>query len=184
MTTTDPTPTTPATGRIEILRTALREVVAACGGLATAEVTDEFLCLAPGEVRAQLAKARRATPLAATREAPPLAQQGAEITREQAVALYTEVMAAHNCQTLGEMAEHFARAVWARAQGARPAIQPVAVSKPVARLMYWNEKGGPALRITRVARTYEEMPEGQNSYWDEGEPLYLAADQQEGRDDA
>jgi hypothetical protein len=77
-----------------------------------------------------------------------------------------------------------ARAVWARAQGARPAIQPVAVSKPVARLMYWNEKGGPALRITRVARTYEEMPEGQNSYWDEGEPLYLAADQQEGRDDA
>jgi hypothetical protein len=64
---------------------------------------------------------------------------------------------------------------------ARPAIQPVPVSEPVARLMYWNGKGGPAPRITRGARTYEEMPEGQNRYWDEGEPLYLAAAQQEGR---
>lgn len=38
----------------------------------------------------------------------------AEPTREQAVALYSEVMALHECQTLGDMAEHFARAVLAR----------------------------------------------------------------------
>jgi hypothetical protein len=56
------------TTRVDALRTALREVIEACGGLATAEVSDEFLCLAPGEVRAQLAKAQRATPPAATRE--------------------------------------------------------------------------------------------------------------------
>lgn len=35
-------------------------------------------------------------------------------TRDEAVAIYTEVMAAHDCQTLGDMAEHFARAVLAR----------------------------------------------------------------------
>jgi len=35
-------------------------------------------------------------------------------TRKEAVDLYSEVMAAHDCQTLGEMAEHFARAVLAR----------------------------------------------------------------------
>jgi len=35
-------------------------------------------------------------------------------TRKDAVDLYSEVMAAHDCQTLGEMAEHFARAVLAR----------------------------------------------------------------------
>jgi hypothetical protein len=35
-------------------------------------------------------------------------------TRDKAVALYAEVMAAHDCQTLGDMAEHFARAVLAR----------------------------------------------------------------------
>ena len=35
-------------------------------------------------------------------------------TRGEAVAVYTEVMAAHDCQTLGDMAEHFARAVLAR----------------------------------------------------------------------
>jgi len=35
-------------------------------------------------------------------------------TRQEAVDLYSEVMAAHDCQTLGEMAEHFARAVLAR----------------------------------------------------------------------
>jgi hypothetical protein len=35
-------------------------------------------------------------------------------TREDAVALYSDVMAVHECQTLGEMAEHFARAVLAR----------------------------------------------------------------------
>jgi glycine betaine/choline ABC-type transport system substrate-binding protein len=37
-----------------------------------------------------------------------------ELTRGEAVAVYTEVMAAHDCQTLGDMAEHFARAVLAR----------------------------------------------------------------------
>ena len=35
-------------------------------------------------------------------------------TQGEAVAVYTEVMAAHDCQTLGDMAEHFARAVLAR----------------------------------------------------------------------
>ncbi len=35
-------------------------------------------------------------------------------TQGAAVAVYTEVMAAHDCQTLGDMAEHFARAVLAR----------------------------------------------------------------------
>lgn len=35
-------------------------------------------------------------------------------TRDEAVALYSEVMAVHNCQTLGYMAEHFARAVLAK----------------------------------------------------------------------
>ena len=35
-------------------------------------------------------------------------------TRKEAVDLYSEVMAAHDCQTLGEMAEHFARAVLAK----------------------------------------------------------------------
>jgi hypothetical protein len=35
-------------------------------------------------------------------------------TRGEAVAVYTEVMAAHGCETLGDMAEHFARAVLAR----------------------------------------------------------------------
>lgn len=44
-------------------------------------------------------------------------------TQKEAVALYSEVMAVNNCQTLGEMAEHFARAVLAR--WGRPAIKPV-----------------------------------------------------------
>lgn len=35
-------------------------------------------------------------------------------TREEAVALYSEVMARHDCQTLGEMAEHFSHAVLER----------------------------------------------------------------------
>jgi hypothetical protein len=43
-----------------------------------------------------------------------LAEQPVEPTRKEAVDLYSEVMAAHDCQTLGEMAEHFARAVLAR----------------------------------------------------------------------
>jgi mannose/cellobiose epimerase-like protein (N-acyl-D-glucosamine 2-epimerase family) len=40
--------------------------------------------------------------------------ESVEPTRKEAVDLYSEVMAAHDCQTLGEMAEHFARAVLAR----------------------------------------------------------------------
>jgi hypothetical protein len=43
-----------------------------------------------------------------------LAEQPVGPTRGEAVAVYTEVMAAHDCQTLGDMAEHFARAVLAR----------------------------------------------------------------------
>ena len=43
-----------------------------------------------------------------------LVEQPVEPTRKEAVDLYSEVMAAHDCQTLGEMAEHFARAVLAR----------------------------------------------------------------------
>ena len=35
-------------------------------------------------------------------------------TQKEAVDLYSEVMAAHDCQTFGEMAEHVARAVLAR----------------------------------------------------------------------
>jgi hypothetical protein len=35
-------------------------------------------------------------------------------TDEEAVALYSEVMAVHECQTLGDMAGHFARAVLSR----------------------------------------------------------------------
>jgi hypothetical protein len=42
-----------------------------------------------------------------------LAEQPVGPTRGEAVAVYTEVMAAHDCQTLGDMAEHFARAVLA-----------------------------------------------------------------------
>jgi hypothetical protein len=43
-------------------------------------------------------------------------------TREEAVALYTEVMVAHDCQTLGDMAETFSHAVLAR--WGRPAAGP------------------------------------------------------------
>jgi len=35
-------------------------------------------------------------------------------TQGEAVAVYTEVMLVHDCQTLGDMAEHFVRAVLAR----------------------------------------------------------------------
>jgi hypothetical protein len=45
--------------RIQRLRNALREVIIACDGLATEEVSDEFLCKAPGEVRARLASVLR-----------------------------------------------------------------------------------------------------------------------------
>jgi hypothetical protein len=44
----------------------------------------------------------------------PPPEQPVRPTRTEAVDLYSEVMAAHDCQTLGEMAEHFARAVLAR----------------------------------------------------------------------
>ena len=53
-------------------------------------------------------------PQALTRARAALAEQLVEPTRKEAVDLYSEVMAAHDCQTLGEMAEHFARAVLAR----------------------------------------------------------------------
>jgi hypothetical protein len=43
-----------------------------------------------------------------------LAEQPVEPTRKETVDLYSEVMAAHDCQTLGEMAERYARAVLAR----------------------------------------------------------------------
>jgi hypothetical protein len=58
-----------------------------------------------------------------TREAGPLPQAGAEITRDQATRLCSEVMAAHDRQTFAEVVEHFARAVLARWGGA--AVQPV-----------------------------------------------------------
>ena len=48
-----------------------------------------------------------------TRARAALAEQPVVPTRQEAVDLYSEVMAAHDCQTLGEMAEHFARAVLA-----------------------------------------------------------------------
>jgi hypothetical protein len=49
-----------------------------------------------------------------TRARSALAEDPVGPTRKEAVDLYSEVMAAHDCQTLGEMAEHFARAVLAR----------------------------------------------------------------------
>jgi hypothetical protein len=52
-------------------------------------------------------------------------QQGP--TDEEAVALYSEVMAFHDCKTLGDMAGHFARAVLAR--WGRAAIEPVPVAE-------------------------------------------------------
>jgi len=54
-------------------------------------------------------------------------QRPVEPTRKEAVDLYSEVMAAHDCQTLGEMAEHFARAVLSR--WGVPANQPVPVNE-------------------------------------------------------
>jgi hypothetical protein len=57
-----------------------------------------------------------------------------EPTQKEAVALYSEIMAVNNCQTLGEMAEHFARAILDR--WGRPAIEPVPVSERP-----WERKG-------------------------------------------
>jgi hypothetical protein len=67
-------------------------------------------------------------------------------TRGEAVAVYSEVMATHECQTLGDMAEHFARAVLAR-WGNHPGSpdsstpQPVPVSErlPGDELCWWYE---------------------------------------------
>jgi hypothetical protein len=53
-------------------------------------------------------------PQALTRARAALAEDPVGPTRKEVVDLYSEVMAAHDCQTLGEMAEHFARAVLAR----------------------------------------------------------------------
>ena len=131
------------TTRVDALRTALREVIEACGGLATAEVSDEFLCLAPGEVRAQLAKAQRAAPPAATREAGPVPQVG--LTDEQLLELMPQQFR-DDLATVSRLASYgtpvgpglyrvslntgalaFARAVLARWGGA--AVQPVPVSE-------------------------------------------------------
>jgi hypothetical protein len=135
---TTPPDAPPDTARIESLRTALREVIDACGGLATADVSDEFLCLAPGEVRSQLAKTRRGTPPAPTPEAPPVPGQGAEISDEEldemAIAAGMDPM--HGADDEGprdywEAWDHqlytFARAIWDRAQAA---VAPVPVSDP------------------------------------------------------
>ena len=64
-------------------------------------VADEVGCSSPEP--SVIARARAA-----------LTEQPVGATRGEAVAVYTEVMAAHDCQTLGDMAEHFARAVLAR----------------------------------------------------------------------
>jgi hypothetical protein len=61
-----------------------------------------------------------------------LAEDPVGPTRKETVDLYSEVMAAHDCQTLGEMAEHFARAVLAR-WGA-PAAVPTPEAKPTPSL--------------------------------------------------
>jgi len=159
-------PAAPSTTRVNALRTALREVIEACGGLATAEVSDEFLCLAPGEVRAQLAKAhlatpparlrqcpecvrelreelaateessvaqsdpamhRLATPPAATREAVPVPQEGAEISDEELAEVASAAGLAWETWEDELRALVFARAVLARWGGA--AVQPVPVSE-------------------------------------------------------
>jgi hypothetical protein len=79
-------------------------------------------------------------------------------TQKEAVSLYSEVMAAHDCQTLGEMAEHFARAVLAR--WGRFAIEPVPVSErfefSVLDGEYEEQAGG-------TATTYSQaLSEGQH----------------------
>ncbi len=56
---------------------------------------------------------------------------------------------------------------------ARAALAAEPQGPAVARLMYWNGKGGNLGVNSPIARTYTEMPEGQAPYWDEGEPLYL-----------
>ena len=63
-----------------------------------------------------------------------LAEQPVGPTRKEAVDLYSEVMATHDCKTLGEMTEHFARAVLAR--WGQPAVTPPADGE-VAELVEW-----------------------------------------------
>jgi hypothetical protein len=79
--------------------------------------------LYPGHERGIVTRARAA-----------LAEQPVGPTRGEAVAVYTEVMAAHDCQTLGDMAEHFASAVLAR--WGTPAIKPPADGE-VGELVSW-----------------------------------------------
>ncbi len=69
-------------------------------------------------------------------------QQGP--TDEEAVALYSEVMAFHDCKTLGDMAGHFARAVLAR--WGRAAIEPVPVSEGLP------PRVGHILRLAEIIR--------------------------------
>lgn len=47
----------------------------------------------------------------------PVRPQRKKPTREEAVATYSEVLAIHDCRTLGDMAEHFAHAILARFGG-------------------------------------------------------------------
>jgi hypothetical protein len=87
----------------------------------------------PAVVRARAALAKtKLQPVAeefSVAEPAALAEQPVGPTRGEAVAVYTEVMAAHDCQTLGDMAEHFARAVLAR-WGSHLTPTPVAERLP------------------------------------------------------
>jgi hypothetical protein len=61
-------------------------------------------------------------------------------TQKEAVALYSEIMAVNNCQTLGEMAEHFACAVLAR--WGRPTVEPVPVRERPWEREGWRDVDG------------------------------------------
>ena len=102
--------------------------------------------------------------------------QGEGPTQKEAVAIYSEVMAVHDCQTVGNMAEHFAHAVLARWGRPTPpperlAPQPV----PVTSDAYFEFAISGADGCTQaggIAPTYAQaLSEGQH---------YLAQYQQDG----
>ena len=93
--------------------------------------------------------------------------EGPRPTRDEAVAVYTEVMAAHDCQTIGDMAEHFARAVLARwgrpapppdALAARPLLERVAAMGDCIRA---NSVGEISTISARASAWLRENPPGQ-----------------------
>jgi hypothetical protein len=125
-----------------------------CSGyIAGHEATVEGHYGDPDEVAAEMAPMVLAevasTPPAATREAGPPPQAGAEITRAQATRLCSEVMAAHDRQTFAEFVEHFARAVLARWGGAAVQLpqvgaQPTSDEIESGFRAWWSDRFGSA----------------------------------------